>query len=65
MGIWPFAVDEIEVYCTGYKGAKGISQNDPSISKIEEIWLDDPEHAGLKLYYTDFITEGLQLCEDK
>ncbi len=58
MGIWPFAVDEIKVYCTGYKGvyckanngktyalngtAKGISQNDPSISKIEEIWLDDP-----------------------
>lgn len=33
--------------------------------KIEEIWLDDPEHSGLKLYYTDFIAEGLQLCEDK
>ncbi|WP_333597280.1 DUF2511 domain-containing protein [Chryseobacterium flavum] len=78
---WPFSVDKIEVYCTGYKGiyckanngktyalngtAKGFSKNDPSISKVEEIWLDDPEHVGLKLYYTDFITEGLRLCESK
>lgn len=80
-GKWPFSVDEIEVYCSGYKeiycktsngktyalngSAKGISHNDPSISKIEEIWLDDPELVGLKLSYGDFITEGLKLCEHK
>lgn len=81
IGTWPFSVDEIEVYCSGYKEiycrasngktyalngtAKGISRNNPSISKVEEIWLDDPEHTGLKLYYTDFIKEGLKLCEYK
>ncbi len=33
--------------------------------KLKKYGLMIPEHAGLKLYYTDFITEGLQLCEDK
>ncbi|ROI04806.1 DUF2511 domain-containing protein [Chryseobacterium sp. G0240] len=81
IGKWPFSVDKIEVYCNGYKEiycrasngktyalngtAKGVSVNNPAISKVEEIWLDDPEHPGLKLYYTDFITEGLTLCENK
>lgn len=50
---WPFSVNEIEVYCSGYKeiygqtnngkiyalngSAKDASHNDPSISKVEEI----------------------------
>lgn len=78
-GKWPFSVNEIEVYCSGYKeiyckasngktyalngSAKGISNNDASISKIEEIWLDDPDWAGLKISYGDFIKEGLKICE--
>ncbi len=53
IGEWPFAVNEIEVFCSGYKeiygrtndgkiyalngSAKGASRNDPSISKVEEI----------------------------
>ncbi|AQX05281.1 hypothetical protein ATB99_02630 [Elizabethkingia meningoseptica] len=78
---WPFSVEEIEVYCSGYKeiyckadngkiyalngSAKGASRNNPAISKIEEIWLDDPNWAGLKIPYGDFITKGLELCESK
>ncbi|WP_312824878.1 DUF2511 domain-containing protein [Epilithonimonas sp.] len=81
IGEWPFAIDEIEVYCSGYKeiygrtnngkiyalngSAKGASHNDTSISKIEEIWLDDPKWAVLKISYGDFITQGLKLCENK
>jgi len=81
IGEWPFSVDEIEVYCSGYKeiyckasngkvyalngSAKGASQNNASISKVEEIWLDDPKWARLKIPYSDFITEGLKLCENK
>ncbi|GEJ47597.1 DUF2511 domain-containing protein [Chryseobacterium sp. RRHN12] len=81
IGEWPFSVNEIEVYCSGYKeiygrtsngkvyamngSAKGASHNDTSISKIEEIWLDDPKWAGLKISYGDFITQGLTLCESK
>lgn len=80
-GKWPFSVNEIEVYCSGYKeiycrasngktyalngSAKGISRKDPSISKVEEIWLDDPDFAGLKISYGDFIKEGLKICENK
>ena len=78
---WPFSVDEIEVYCSGYKeiycktndgkiyalngSAKGASNNNTKISKIEEIWLDDTEFEGLKISYSEFITEGLKLCESK
>jgi len=78
---WPFSVDEIEVYCAGYKeiyckandgktyalngSAKGASRDNPEISKVEDIWLDDPEFDGLKIPYSDFIGEGLKLCEDK
>lgn len=78
---WPFSVDEIEVYCSGYKeiycktndgkvyalngSAKSASKDDLSISKVEEIWLDNPEFEGLKIPYSDFITEGLKLCEEK
>lgn len=78
---WPFSVNRIEIYCSGYKeiycigsngktyalngSAKGSSHNNPSISKVEEIWLDDPDFAGLKISYGDFITEGLKLCENK
>lgn len=81
IGEWPFSVNEIEVYCSGYKeiygrtnngkiyalngSAKGASHNDPSISKVEEIWLDDPKWAGLKISYGDFITQGLTICESK
>lgn len=80
-GKWPFSVNEIEVYCSGYKEiycrasdgktyalngtAKGVSHDNPNISKVEEIWLDDPDFAGLKISYGDFITEGLVLCEHK
>ena len=78
---WPFSVNEIEVYCSGYKeiyckasngktyalngSAKGASHDDPTISKVEEIWLDDPSWTGLKISYTDIITEGLKICENK
>jgi len=78
---WPFSVNEIEVYCSGYKeiygrttdgkiyalngSAKGASHNDPSISKVEEIWLDDPKWTGLKISYGDFISQGLTICENK
>lgn len=81
VGKWPFSVNEIEVYCSGYKeiyctasngktyalngSAKGASHDDPTVSKVEEIWLDDPDWAGLKISYSDFITEGLNLCESK
>ncbi|WP_080779902.1 DUF2511 domain-containing protein [Chryseobacterium phocaeense] len=81
IGKWPFSVDEVDVFCSGYKeiyckadngkiyalngSAKGASSHDPSISKVEEIWLDDPQFAGLKISYSDFIAEGLKLCEDK
>jgi len=81
LGKWPFSINKIEVYCSGYKeiyciasngktyalngSAKGASHNNSSISKVEEIWLDDPDWAGLKISYGDFITEGLQLCESK
>ena len=80
-GEWPFSVDEIEVYCSGYKeiycktsngkvyalngSAKGASRKNSSISKIEEIWLDDPKWTGVKIPYTDFIKEGLKICENK
>jgi hypothetical protein len=80
-GQWPFSVNEIQVYCSGYKeiygiasngktyalngSAKGASSNNPSISKVEEIWLDDPNWVGFKISYGDFITEGLHLCESK
>lgn len=78
---WPFSVDEIEVYCDGYKeiyckasdgkiyalngSAKTASKDNPNVSKIENIWLDDPEFEGLKIPYVQFITEGLKLCKDK
>jgi len=78
---WPFSVDEVEVYCSGYKeiyckasngrtyalngSAKGASNNDPNISKVEEIWLDDPNWDGLKISYGEFITKGLELCENR
>jgi len=78
---WPFSVNEIEVFCSGYKeiyckasngktyalngSAKGVSNNDPTISKIDEIWLDDPNWDGLKISYGDFITKGLELCENR
>lgn len=78
---WPFSVDEVEVYCSGYKEiyckasngktyalngtAKGVSHNNAAISKVDEIWLDDPKWAGLKISYGDFITKGLELCENK
>lgn len=78
---WPFKVDEIEIYCAGYKeiygktndgkiyalngSAKGASRDNLSINNIEEIWLEDPNFAGLKIPYSYFITEGLKLCEDK
>lgn len=81
IGEWPFSVNEIEVYCSGYKeiygrtsngkvyalngSAKGATRNDSSISKVEEIWLDDPKWAGLKISYGDFITQGLTICENK
>ncbi|SHG08629.1 DUF2511 domain-containing protein [Chryseobacterium vrystaatense] len=81
IGEWPFSVNELEVYCSGYKeiygrasngkvyalngSAKGASHNDPSISKIEEIWLDDPNWKGLKISYGDFVTQGLTLCANK
>ena len=81
IGEWPFSVNEIEVYCSGYNeiygrtnnekiyalngSAKGASHNDPSISKVEEIWLDDPKWAGLRISYGDFITQGLTICETK
>jgi hypothetical protein len=77
---WPFSVDEIEIYCSGYKeiycrsndgriyalngAAKGASANNPAISKVDDIWLNDPEFEGLKLPYAQFITEGLKLCEE-
>lgn len=73
IGERPFSVNEIEVYCSGYKeiygktsngkvyalngSAKGASHNDPAISDVEEIWLDDPKWAGLKISYGDFITQ--------
>ncbi len=80
-GKWPFSVSKIEVYCSGYSeiyckvengktyalngSAKGASHNNPSISKVEEIWLDDPDWQGLKISYGDFITQGLSLCENR
>lgn len=80
-GKWPFAVDEIEIYCDGYTeiygrtnngkiyalngSAKGASHNNASVSRVEEIWLDDPDIPGLKISYGDFITKGLELCEKK
>lgn len=80
-GEWPFSVDEIEVYCNGYSEiycktnngkvyalngtAKGISHNNPEISKIEEIWLDNPKFEGLKIPYSFFIEKGLKMCQHK
>lgn len=76
---WPFSVNEIEVFCNGYKeiyckahngkvyalngSAKSASAKNPDISKVEEIWLDDPNFEGLKIPYADFITLGLKICE--
>lgn len=76
-GKWPFSVYQVEIYCSGYSqiyckadngktyalngSAKGASHNDTSISKVEEIWLDDPDWEGLKISYGDFITQGLIL----
>jgi len=34
--------------------AKEASHNDPSMSKVEDIWLGDPKWAGLKISYGDF-----------
>lgn len=78
---WPFSINEIEVFCSGYKEiycranngktyalngtAKGVSHDNHNISKVEEIWLDDPKLVGLKISYGDFITKGLILCENK
>lgn len=78
---WPFSVNEIEVYCSGYQeiycktndgkiyplngSAKGASKDNPSVNRVEEIWLDDPKSEGLKIPYSQFITEGLKLCENK
>lgn len=78
---WPFSVQKIEVYCSGYKeiyciadngktyalngSAKGASHSNTAISNVEEIWLDDPNWKGLKISYGDFITKGLELCENK
>ena len=42
-----------------------VSQNDPSISKVKKIRLDDPKWAGIKISYGDFITQGLTICENK
>jgi hypothetical protein len=80
-GTWPFSVEEVEVYCSGYKeiycrdvagkiyalngSAKSASKDDKTMSKVEEIWLDNPEYPGLKIPYSEFITQGLELCENK
>lgn len=78
---WPFAVEEIEVYCSGYReiycktndgdiyalngSAKSASRDNPSINDADEIWLDNPEFPGTKIPYSQFISEGLKLCADK
>jgi len=80
-GTWPFSVDQIEVYCAGYKeiyckdgtgkiyalngSAKSASRKDKNVHKIEEIWLENPEYPGLKIPYSEFISQGLTLCENK
>lgn len=80
-GTWPFSVEEVEVYCSGYKeiyckdgadkiyalngSAKSASRDDRTIRKVEEIWLDNPEFPGLKIPYSEFINRGLELCENK
>lgn len=80
-GEWPFSVEEIEVYCEGYKeiyckasngkiyplngSAKSASRDNYKISDIQEIWLDNPEYEGLKISYSTFIEKGLKLCENK
>ncbi|MDM1506447.1 DUF2511 domain-containing protein [Myroides odoratimimus] len=77
---WPFSVDEIEVYCSGYKEIYGKTKdgkiyalngqakeqlgNNLGINNIEEIWLDNLEFKGYKIDYTDFIKEGLKLCSE-
>jgi len=78
---WPFSVNEIEVYCAGYKeiycraengktyplngSAKSASKVNPSITEIDEILLEHPDLPGAKIPYAQFIEEGLQLCIDK
>jgi hypothetical protein len=78
---WPFSVDQIEVFCSGYKeiycradngriyalngSAKSASKKIPSIKEVDEIWLEDPKLPGTKISYSDFITEGLKFCDDK
>ena len=64
---WPYSVNEIEVYCEGYKEiyfkadngktyplngtAKGVSKNNFKISNIDEIWLANPDLPGTKIPY--------------
>ncbi|MEC4054400.1 DUF2511 domain-containing protein [Myroides odoratimimus] len=78
---WPFSVDEIEIYCSGYKeiycktndgkiyalngNAREQSPNNPAINDINEIWLENSEFKGSKIPFTDFIEEGLKLCSEK
>lgn len=78
---WPFSINEIEVYCAGYKeiycraengktyplngSAKDASKNNPSITEVDEIWLENPDLPGTKIPYAQFIQEGLKLCNDK
>ncbi len=80
-GKWPFTVNEIEVYCDGYKeiymtadngntyalsvSAKTASQDKNRIKNIDEIWLDNPDQPGTKLPYTDFIEQGMTLCNSE
>lgn len=80
-GRWPFSVNEIEVYCDGYKeiymkasngtiyalngSAKSVSQNNSKIKDVGDVWLDNPDLPGTKIPYSDFIQKGLELCEDK
>ncbi|RYJ44542.1 DUF2511 domain-containing protein [Flavobacterium beibuense] len=80
-GQWPFSVNEVEVFCRPYKevycktedgtiyalngSAKSASRDDSKVKEIENIWLDNPQIPGTKIPYSDFISEGLKLCENK
>ncbi|MBF0695026.1 MAG: DUF2511 domain-containing protein [Flavobacterium sp.] len=80
-GKWPFTVNEVEVWCDGYKeiymeadngktyalsvSAKTASKDKNKIYNVDEIWLDNPDQPGTKLPYTDFIERGIVLCNSE
>lgn len=80
-GQWPFSVNEVEVFCKPHSevycrtedgtvyalngSAKSAARNNSEVRDVEAIWLDNPDIPGTKIPYSDFISEGLKLCENQ